>query len=317
MLSRVADAVLWLGRYVERAESVARFVDVNLYLELDRPDAAAAAWEPIIATTGDSALFRARHAAASRDAVLQFLVFDRTYASSVVSCLGAARENARSIREVISLEMWEAVNRAYLDVRSADEAAVLAAPHDFLAAVKQASHQCMGATHLTMTHNEAWHFARLGRLLERADKTSRIVDVKCFQLAPTVEGGAVPEHEIEWLALLRSNSAFEMYRKRHRRVTPRDVVDFLLFDAEFPRSIRSCLREAESSLAAVCRAQGRRADARLMPVERLTSLRAGWERTQVDDVLRSGLHETLDTLQTRLNAVGDALYQTFVAIAPS
>jgi uncharacterized alpha-E superfamily protein len=252
MLSRVADAIYWMNRYVERAESVARFVDVNLHLSLDLPRGTSADWAPIIATTGDEELFRSRHGAPGRDTAMRFLTFDREYPSSILRCLEAARENARSVREVISSEMWERLNRLYLQVREARPEEVLAAPYDFFTAVKQGAALFIGTTYLTMSHNEAWHFGRLGRLVERADKTSRIVDVKCYGLknmtAPP-EMGAVDD--IQWGALLKSASALEMYRKRHGRIVPETVVAFLLFDREFPRAILHCLHAANESLRAI------------------------------------------------------------------
>ncbi len=256
MLSRVADAIYWMNRYVERAESVARFVDVNLHLSLDLPRGTSADWAPIIATTGDDELFRSRHGAPARETAMRFLTFDRDYPSSILSCLEAARENARSVREVISSEMWERLNKLYLSVRDTRPAEVLAAPYDFFTSVKQGVALFIGTTYLTMSHNEAWHFGRLGRLVERADKTSRIVDVKCYGLthraasAPGDESdGAVDD--IQWAALLKSASALEMYRKRHGRIVPAKVVAFLLFDREFPRAILHCLHAANESLHAI------------------------------------------------------------------
>lgn len=256
MLSRVADAIYWMNRYVERAESVARFVDVNLHLSLDLPRGTSADWAPIIATTGDDELFRSRHGAPARETAMRFLTFDRDYPSSILSCLEAARENARSVREVISSEMWERLNKLYLSVRDTRPAEVLAAPYDFFTSVKQGVALFIGTTYLTMSHNEAWHFGRLGRLVERADKTSRIVDVKCYGLthraasSPGDESdGAVDD--IQWAALLKSASALEMYRKRHGRIVPAKVVAFLLFDREFPRAILHCLHAANESLHAI------------------------------------------------------------------
>lgn len=256
MLSRVADAIYWMNRYVERAESVARFVDVNLHLSLDLPRGTSADWAPIIATTGDDELFRSRHGAPARETAMRFLTFDRDYPSSILSCLEAARENARSVREVISSEMWERLNKLYLSVRDTRPAEVLAAPYDFFTSVKQGVALFIGTTYLTMSHNEAWHFGRLGRLVERADKTSRIVDVKCYGLthraasSPGEESdGAVDD--IQWAALLKSASALEMYRKRHGRIVPAKVVAFLLFDREFPRAILHCLHAANESLHAI------------------------------------------------------------------
>ncbi|MEZ4361934.1 MAG: alpha-E domain-containing protein [Kofleriaceae bacterium] len=331
MLSRVADAIYWMNRYVERAESVARFVDVNLHLSLDLPRGTSADWSPIIATTGDDELFRSRHGAPARDTAMRFLTFDREYPSSLLRCLEAARENARSVREVISSEMWERLNSLYLTVREARPDEVLAAPHDFFTAVKQGAALFIGTTYLTMSHNEAWHFGKLGRLVERADKTSRIVDVKCYDLTKPLVGAV---DDIQWGALLKSASALEMYRKRYGRITPAHVVKFLLFDRDFPRSMWHCLYGASESLRAIVRrpdsgathvraqlggaAQLQSMQALSGPAPTLAELRVEalldeLERhaTDVGALLGSQLHAVLDNAQVRLNELGHAIRDTF------
>jgi uncharacterized alpha-E superfamily protein len=316
MLSRVAEAIYWMNRYIERAESVARFVDVNLHLALDLSEGAQEQWAPIIATTGDDALFAARYGAATRESALRFLTFDAGYANSVLSCLRAARESARSVREVISSEMWEAVNRTYLAVAEAArrEDEVLAAPHDFYDQVKLAAQQFVGTAYVTMTHNEAWHFARLGRLLERADKTSRILDVKYFILLPDVSDVGTAYDEVQWAALLKSASAFEMYRKRWGLIAPARVVEFLALDPKFPRSMRYCVTKAERSLHAIT---GNALSTAASSAERaLGRLRAEMEFTDAEELLATGLHERIDGFQTRLNGVGDAVWETFFAMRP-
>ncbi len=311
MLSRVADAIYWMNRYVERAENVARLVDANLYLALDLPGDLRSVWAPVVATTGDDARFRERYGAYTRDAVIRFLVFDRAYPSSVASCLAAARENARSVREVISSEMWEVVNRAHLTLREAEVERVAEAPHALLDAVKQSAYAFTGTSYLTMTHNEAWHFGRLGRLLERADKTSRIVDVQCF----AIRQGARPDDELLWTALLKSASAFEMYRKRWGLIAPRDVLHFLLHDTQFPRSVLYSARKAEQSLLAIHALQGR-PEAVTPARARAVELRASLEDFDADALLDGDLHAWVDRLQTGLNTVGAAVYDTFFAAAP-
>lgn len=349
MLSRVADAIYWMNRYVERADNLARFVDVNLHLSLDLPAGTSADWAPIIATTGDDELFRGRYGAPEQGSAMRFLTFDRDYANSILRCLEAARENARSVREVISSEMWERLNKLYLSVREARPDEVLAAPHDFFTAIKQGASLFVGTTYLTMSHNEAWHFGRLGRLIERADKTSRIADVKSYRLthmAAPPEMGAVDD--IQWGALLKSASALEMYRKRHGRIAPATVVAFLLFDLEFPRSILHCLYAAEDSLGAILRSGTRlryapaeassatstaaaaeprggvahawpaaEAAAETAAEQRLVALLADLERhaARLPLALDGTLHQLLDGVQLRLNGVGDAIRTTFFAPA--
>jgi uncharacterized alpha-E superfamily protein len=314
MLSRVADSIYWMNRYIERAENVARVVDVNLYLTLDQAGEHAEQWEPVIATLGDAALFRAGYGDATRESVMRFLAFDASYPNSILSCLRAARENARSVREAISSEIWEQVNRAFLMVRDASNT-TLDAPHEILNAVKLACHLFIGVTYMTMSHNEGWHFGRLGRLIERADKTSRIVDVKHFRLPPADAYAGSPHDEIHWAALLKSVSAFEMYRKRYGRIAPTHVLEFLVLDRQFPRSIRYCVRKAERSLHAIT---GTSLDARDNAADaRLGALRLELDGMEIERVLARGVHEYLDDLQRALNAADDAVSATFFALEPS
>ena len=316
MLSRVADAIYWMSRYVERAENVARFVDVNLHLALDFPEAGEQ-WDPLVATTGDHELFKKKYGdqAASRDDVLEFLTFDRESPNSIINCLAHARENARSVREIISSEMWEQVNHAYLMVMEAARTKkALEAPHDFFTQVKQASHLFVGTTYLTMSHTEAWHFGRLGRLLERADKTSRILDVKYFLLLPQPSDVGSTLDALHWGALLRSASAFEMYRKQHHVITPNKVVEYLILDPKFPRSVRYCLSKGERSLHAIT---GAAIGSWTNGAEReLGKLNAELSYADTREILTRGLHEYIDDLQQRLNYVGNSVHETFFAMKP-
>ena len=313
MLSRVADAIYWMSRYVERAENVARFVDVNMHLALDFPEAGEQ-WSPLVGTTGDEEAFAKKYGEPTRDNVLQFLTFDRESPNSILNCLSLARENARSVREIISSEMFEQVNNAYLMVTEASRSpdSLQDAPHDFYTAIKQASQLFVGITYLTMSHNEAWHFARLGRLLERADKTSRILDVKYFLLLPNASDVGSTVDTLHWQALLRSASAFEMYRKRHGGITPNKVVEFLLLDRRFPRTVRYCLSKSERSLHAIT---GAAVGTWTSPAEReLGRLNAELSYADTKEILGRGLHEYIDDLQKRLNYVSESVYATFFAM---
>ena len=186
MLSRAAESIYWMNRYVERAENVARFIGVNLTLMLDS-SSREQQWWPLVNTTGDHEDFEKRYKFATEENVLRFLTFDRDNPNSIISCLRAARENARSVREIISSEMWLQLNTFYLKVNDAATTGKgMESPHDFYTDVKLSSHLFSGITDATMTHGEGWHFGRLGRKLERADKTSRILDVKYFILLRSV-----------------------------------------------------------------------------------------------------------------------------------
>src|SRR5882724_6864582 len=250
MLSRVAESIYWMSRYVERAENVARFIAVNLNMMLDAGDGDQQ-WWPLVNTTGDHVDFKKRYGDATQENVIHFLTFDRANPNSIISCLRVARENARSVREIISSEMWLQLNTFYLKVNDAATGAGMESAHDFYTDVKLSSHLFTGITDATMTHGESWHFCRLARSLERADKTSRILDVKYFLLLPSPQDVGTPYDDIQWSALLRSASAFEMYRQRHGRIAPSRVVEFLILDQEFPRAVLYCLTKANESLHAI------------------------------------------------------------------
>ena len=310
MLSRAADAIYWMNRYVERAENVARFVEVNWHLMLDLPNSGQGQWGPLVTTTGDRETFYRNYEAATQESVIQFLAFDDRNPNSILSCLSRARENARSIREIISSEMWEQVNRFYHIVREGSLEVALESPHSFFTRIKVNSHLLYGITNATMSHNEAWQFGRLGRYLERADQTSRVLDVKYFILLPSVTDVGSPYDNIQWSALLKSASALEMYRKRYGQITPDQVAEFLILDREFPRSIQFSLIEAERSLR---RISGSSDGTFTNPAEKeLGKLRSDLGYYQIEDIVASGLHQFLDSLQARLIAVGGAIASTFL-----
>jgi uncharacterized alpha-E superfamily protein len=311
MLSRVADSIYWLNRYVERAENIARFVDVNLNLLMDSPVGVEQQWEPLVKTTGDLALFKERYGTATADHVVQFLAFDSQYPNSIMSCLQAARENARSVREIISSETWERVNNFYLMVKDVAQAPPLSQLPSFFAEVKLASHLFSGVMDATMTHNEGWHFGQLGRLLERADKTARILDVKYFILLPSARDVGTALDELQWISLLKSASGYEMYRKCQHRISPNDIAKFLILDRDFPRSLQFCLLEAEKSLCHITETTPGRwvntAD------RTLGKLRSELDFITMEDIIHQGLHEFLDDTQVKLNQVGQDVAETFFA----
>ena len=302
MLSRVADAIYWMSRYVERAENVARFVDVNLSLMLEAPAGQKPSWEPLVLTTGDHAWFAEHYGDFSAEQVAQFLTFDRKYPNSIISSLAIARENARTVRDIISREMWQELNEFYLQVVEASEARVsLGDMRDFFSKVKVRGIYFEGVQNATLSRGEAWHFARFGRMLERADKTSRILDVKYFILLPTVKHVGTTVDQLGWDALLSSASALQMFRQRFHTTTPTNVADFLLLDPNFPRSIRYCVGQAQLSLHAIT---GSPIGTHHNAAERsLGQMKAKLDYESVEDVMRIGLHEYLDRVQLGLNEV--------------
>ncbi len=314
MLSRVADAVYWMSRYVERAENLARFVDVTNHMSLDLPAENDQQWGALVYASGDEEYFEKHYGQPTRENVIQFLTLDREYPGSILSCIRSARENARSVRESISSEMWEQINQFYINVRNAAQAGPLGSPNEFLQQVKHDSHLFVGITVTTFSQGEAWHFARLGRVLERADKTSRILDVKYFTLLPNIADVGTPIDDLQWSAVLRSVSGFEMYRKRHHGITPKRVVGFLVLDRPFPRAVMHCIDVAFSSLHVISGSP----EGTFWNVadKRLGQLRSELAYSTVDEIMAGGLHEFLDSLQVKLNDIGEGIHNTFIAMEP-
>lgn len=315
MLSRVADSLYWMTRYIERAENVGRFVDVNLNLMLDSPAGLMEQWEPLIQITASGESFRGRYGEPTQENVIHFLTFDTENEDSIRSCLFKARENARSIREVIPFDLWTEINDFYLKV-TADAAVKQAAesPHAFFSYVRRSAHLIEGVNSATLSRGEAWHFSRMGRLIERADKTTRLLDTKYFLLLPSVSDVGTPVDDLHWSAVLKSTSAFTMYRQRHGRLSPDRVCDFLILDAKFPRSVQYCVTNAEESARAISGTPP--GNFQNEAERRLGQLSSELTYTDVSEVLRQGLHEFLDGLQIRLNEIGDGIYSTFIESRP-
>jgi uncharacterized alpha-E superfamily protein len=309
LLSRVADSVYWMARYIERAENVARFIEVNLHLQLDLPLVPAHQWQPLVDTSGDAAEFQRRYGEATEPSVIRFLTVDTENPNSICSCLRYARENGRSVRETISSEMWEQINRMYLRFQPGPAQPESESIAESLRHLRFGCHLFQGITDNTMSHNEAWHFMRLGESLERADKISRILDVKYFILLPSTDFVGTPYDDLHWSAVLKSVSGFEMYRKKYGRISPRDIVDFLVLDRSFPRAIHHCIHGADECLHAIT---GTPMGSFRYPSEQLMgSLRAELDFASVDRIIDNGLHEYLDDLQVKMNAIGDNLTRDF------
>ena len=289
--SRVADSIYWMSRYVERAENVARFIEVNLNLMLDLPVGSAQQWQPLVDTTGDAAEFAKRYGTATQRNVIQFLTFDQRE-PQLDPLLPARRPRERPLRARDHLvgDVGAAQQVLPDGEFGAADAGSRTDPQDLFASVRMAGHLFAGVTDATMTHNESWHFCRLGRMLERADKTSRILDVKYFLLLPTAADVGTTFDDIQWAAVLRSASAFEMYRKRHGRIAPDRIVEFLLLDQEFPRAIQYCLLRARESVHAI---SGTPAGMFRHPVERLLGeLCSELAYARVESIIAAGCTST-------------------------
>lgn len=315
MLSRVADSLYWMSRYVERAENVARFIEVNLNLLIDSPVELKEQWLPLVKTSGDLELFEKKYKTFSKENVIDFLTFDRENPNSIISCLISARENSRSVREIISSETWIQINSFYNFLNNEDSRNLaLENPHEYYTRIVNNSHSFIGVINSTMSHNEGWHFCRLGRFIERADKTSRILDVKYFLLLPSVYDVGTPIDFISWSALLRSASGYEMYRKKFRRITPTHVAKFLILDTKFPRSILYCINVALESIKAIT---GTSVNSYSNESEMLLGrMSSELIYANIEEIIEDGLHEFLDNFQMNLNNVGESIYKTYFTVQP-
>ncbi|QDT00274.1 alpha-E domain-containing protein [Adhaeretor mobilis] len=311
MLSRVADSIYWMNRYVERAENVARFVSVNQGFSLGGHGGVRAQWKPLIEASGDEQLFAEHYSEPTERNVLEFLIFDERNPNSIRSCVLAARENGRMVRETLSTAMWEALNRFYIRVREATDSRedILQRPHQFLGEVNRLSHHLLGVQHATISQGEMWNFMRLGRLLERADKTSRILDVKYYLLLPATNDVGSQLDAVQWTALLDSTSALTMYRRRYGIIVPNQVAEFLILDRSFPRSIHHCVTGAERAVHDIT---GVSTDYFSNPAEQyLGKLRYELTFLSIEDVISQGMHQFVDSIQVRLDRISEETHNTF------
>ncbi|MES2691939.1 MAG: alpha-E domain-containing protein [Verrucomicrobiota bacterium] len=317
MLSRVANSLYWMSRYLERADNTARLVDVNLQLLLDRKaldeKALAGHWMPIIQSTGDEELFQQQYKRATGENVTDFLVFQKSNGNSIVSSISQARENARMVRDQITGEFWEDLNRLYLFLHSPQAKKLWRSnPYDFFQEIKEASLLLQGLTDSAIMRNEGWFFLRVGRYLERADKTSRILDVRHSAFPEHGAPAAATQFDaLAWAAVLRSCSAWDAYKAVHgAEVQPALVAEFLLLSDDFPRSVRFCVHEMNAALRRISGvAEGRF----LNDSEKLAGrLMAELQFSTASDVFDIGLHLFIDQLQTKLNDIGGALFQAYI-----
>jgi len=319
MLSRVADSLYWMSRYAERAENIARILDVNLQLMLDLPKLDSgeqkALWEPVLRSTGDYEDFYKYHKETKSENVIDFLTLHSKNSNSILNCITTARENARHVREQISMEMWEEINRTYLWMKSQTLKKIQRqGPYEFFTEVKNASHLFQGITDGTMTHGEDWDFIQVGKYLERADMTTRILDANdeifINQPAGTQTGGT-----LQWSAILRSCSSHDAYRKFYvAQVEPDKVVEFLILNEFFPRSIRFCAQALNDSLR---RISGCKEERFTNQAEKLAGrVVAELNYSALEDIKTVGMHEYMDQLQIKLNAIGEAIFKTYLFSPP-
>lgn len=300
-------------RYVERADNLARLIDVNRQLLLDfeklDTERLRGFWQPIILSTGDEEAFSELYDDTGSEEVIRFLTDDPRNPNSIRSCIALARENARTVRDQLSDELWEELNALYLFSRS-DEASRLidSDPPRYYENIRRSAVTFLGIAASTTSRNEAWDFMDLGRHLERADKTTRFLDISSF--LPTAEEGAASPGIMHGTAILRSCGAMGAFRAAQQEISVRGVTDFLIFSKDFPRSVRYCIERVDISLH---RISGTPRGAFSNEAERESGrLLAELNFGSTEDVFEAGLHEYLDALQGRFNNIGGEIFETYI-----
>ena len=311
MLSRTANNLYWMARYVERAENTARMLDVTHRMSLvpKEPRLADQEWFAPLNITGTLYPFSGRYREVNATGVLRYMVLDPDNASSIYSCARAARENARAERGRITSEMWEVINGTWIEMERIGEERIGAERiGEFFEWVKERSHLFRGVTVGTMLRDEAFHFSRLGTFLERADNTARILDVKYHVLLSSAEdvGGAVDYYQ--WAAVLRSVSAFESYRKVYRDViSPLRVAELLTLRDDMPRSLHACMNEVQEILERVSDPAGNEA------LRLAGEMHAALHYGRMDMIFGDGLHEYLTDFLHRAARLGQEVNRTFLS----
>lgn len=305
-----------MGRYMERAENIARILDVNLQHVLDVPqreeEAIRKLWTPVLRSTGDESDFYSLYKVASSETVIDFLTLNQKNHNSIVKCITASRENARHVREQISDEMWEELNRFYLSLQGLTVKKILKQGADeFFKHIRTGSHLFQGITDATMTHGEGWDFIQVGKYIERADKTTRIIDANEEVLQSKKDDKDRAYDTLRLAAILRSCSAHSAYRRVYvAQVEPSKVLEFILLNQNFPRSIRFCTHELDSSLR---RISGATEGSYSNDAEKLTGrLHSELSYNGIDDILSRGVSQTMDDIQRQLNKVGEAIYRAYM-----
>lgn len=308
MLSRVADTLLWMSRYLERAEHAARLLDLQLHTMLEAPGSAEPRWQRIL----DSLYVPMPKGEADAYALTRLLTFAAANPNSIAVCISGARENARNVREQISSEMWEHLNRLSMQVRQANlDHLWESEPHSFFRAVKEGIHTFQGITDSTMNHGEGWHFIQAGRYIERTSAIARLLDIHFTSFADVPIDQTVREHFLDWIGLLKSCTAFEAYCKVYTAdLRPARIVEFLLLNHEFPHAVRfsaNCLHSALIALEQTTESKRARQPSRLAG-----RLRAVLDYGQVDEVMRTGFHQYLRDVEAQCEGVHQAIHQAYI-----
>jgi len=315
MLSRVADSLYWMSRYLERAEHTTRLLDVNLNLMLDEsPISAERRWQRVLQALGKP---KDIEWTGEPYALTLALTFDTENKASILSCIISARENSRHVREQISTEQWHRLNSLYLQVtgpemqRRKDSVAGMSQPSEFLQSVMEAVHQFQGVTDSTMNHGEGWQFIQVGRYIERACATALLLQAYHGDLWEYPERAADGNEYLDWMGLLRSATAFEAYCKVYTAdLTPDQIFEFLLLDEEFPHSVRFSIDSLQCALEKI---QGDSGKTRAEALRRLSGrLQSSLNYSSVDEILNQDVPSYLSNIQAQCRAIHEMIYELYV-----
>jgi uncharacterized alpha-E superfamily protein len=308
MLSRVAEHIYWMARYIERAENTARLINVTTNLQLDLPRAVRPGWAPSIAITGSADVYQEHYEDYEERTVIKFLLADTNNPGCILCSLNAARENARTIRDIIPREVWEQVNELFMGAKNQVQAGLSQRRrYDYLKSIILGAQQVTGMLAGTMTHDFGYDFLRMGRNLERADMTTRIIDVRSANLLRQQADVLQPFESIQWMSVLKSLTAYQMYRRQMQTSVRRAaVLRFLLQNAQFPRSFYHCLSEVEACMRNLPR--------RDLPLRTLTQLQRVVSELDAEAMSSDELHQVVDDLQLGLANLHDQIRNTYFAV---
>lgn len=310
MLSRVAESLYWMSRYIERAEDTTRILNVNFHTLIETPEVASeSGWQALVTITGDQELYGTLYKTFTARNVIEFLLWHPENPNAVTTCITQARENARGVREQISVEMWEHINRLYFLIREVNRKAILRGPHEFFRQVRDGSQAFQGIADATMIHGQPYEFIQLGKYLERADKTVRILDVKYAAINHLPEGSS--DASLQLVAMLKSCSAFEPFRKTYAaQILASRVAEYLLLNRAFPRAVFFSLEQCRQSLEAIA-ADPQHPKAVSSPQRLIGRLCAELNYLDIQEVFGPSMDPYLNQLLKRINSVDEEIAKAY------
>lgn len=307
MLSRVANSLYWIGRYIERAEDTARLISVTSHLQLDLPKGIRQGWTSIVHILGNEEALQSQGVTDDERQIMKFLISDLNHPGSILSSLSLARESARTVRDVMPREAWEEINSLFQTAKlDAQKGYWPKNRHAYLQQVVRGAQTITGILAGSMLHDEAYQFVRLGRNLERADMTSRIIDVRSADLVPPAEHELTPFENIQWMSVLKSLTGYQMYRRSVQEpVRRRNVLEFLFKERLFPRAILHCLGEIEG--CALSLKKNNRVVAQIREVAQMV------QEVDPGTLEQAELHHLIDRLQLGFAGIDEAVRETYFA----